>query len=121
MKVLAIGDSHSAHFKIAVENAATFSDSSSLGFRLDDCEFRFSAVPGENFRQVLASGKSSKIKVPNKFFRYKGKLRQSNIPYFETSFTEFDCNDFDLIVWVQGPNVIREYHMFWGVSVLRQR
>ena len=24
MKVLAIGDSHSAHFKIAVENAATF-------------------------------------------------------------------------------------------------
>ena len=116
MKILAIGDSHCAHFKIAINRRQKSSGFRFLGSEINKHEFHFSSIPGPNFSEVSTSSSSSVIKVPSKLFRYVGSQKKSEDPFFETGVSEIDCKEFDAIIWIQGRNIFQEYHDFIGHS-----
>ena len=74
----------------------------------------FIAIPGSNFKNVRTSSNSSEILLPKEIYSYKDGARTSDKPKRIIAKQEIDLVNYDAVVWVEGPNIIRFCQHFLG-------
>jgi hypothetical protein len=109
MKVLVFGNSHVASLMLAYKKRSRCMESPSLFYKA-----KFIGISGPNYNFVEVSESKSIIKIPKEEFSYTKGVPKGE-PYRVHDDTDIFYDEYDVTIFVKGPNIIDFYHNYFDV------
>lgn len=108
MKVLVFGMSHVGALRLSFSQQL-------LDHKLfEGKNINFIAIPGPNFKNVRTSSNSTEVLLPKEIYAYKDGKKKSDKPSAIIAKQTIDLDNYDAVIWVEGPNIISVCQSFFG-------